>query len=223
MHVFMQFAFNADTLRDYLREEWMTIYDFTYIDEKIIGGVERNLPAIADIVKNIEKRATGKVTSTLSVSSFQGSQPGDGGTMSESRMSAAGETRMSELMSDGGEEERKQKPTEFKPFNLTKPKPKMIPPPEQIKREIKARPCPKNMNKKTLADIEADKKARRDATINAIKGEYEGNDKKRFKLATEGRPTIQRTLKVKEEVEEAIVRELKFQGVKPRRMPDFEK
>ena len=41
-----------------------------------------------------------------------------------------------ELLSEGGEEPKKK--TEFKPFNLTKPKPKMIPPPEQIKREIKA-------------------------------------------------------------------------------------
>lgn len=53
----------------------------------------------------------------------------------------------------------------------------MIPPPEQIKREIKARPAPKNMNKKTLVDIENDKKERRQATINAIRGEYEGNTK----------------------------------------------
>lgn len=44
----------------------------------------------------------------------------------------------------------------------------MIPAPEQIKREIKARPMPKNMNKKTLADIEAEKKARRTATTKAI-------------------------------------------------------
>ena len=71
MHVFLQFAFNADLLRDHLREEWTTLYDFSYIDDKIIGGVERNLPAIADIIKNVEKRATGKVTSALSVSSFQ--------------------------------------------------------------------------------------------------------------------------------------------------------
>ena len=69
MHVFMQFAFNADTLRDNLREEWMTLYDFQYIDEKIIGGVEKNLPAVADIIKNVEKRATGKITSALSASS----------------------------------------------------------------------------------------------------------------------------------------------------------
>ncbi len=69
MHVFLQFAFNADGLREHLREAWMTVYDFTYIDEKIIGGVERNLPAIADIIKSVEKRATGKVTSALSASS----------------------------------------------------------------------------------------------------------------------------------------------------------
>jgi len=91
---------------------------------------------------------------------------------------------------------------------LTKQKPKMIPPPEQIKREIKARPAPKNMNKKTLADIENDKKQRRQATINAIRGDYEGNVKKRFALATEGRPTISKNDRVKEEVEEARVREL---------------
>ena len=46
------------------------------------------------------------------------------------------------------------------PFNLTKPKPKMIPPPEQIKREVIAKPVPKGMFKKTLADIEAEKAER---------------------------------------------------------------
>jgi hypothetical protein len=47
------------------------------------------------------------------------------------------------------------------PFNLTKPKPKMIPLPEAIKREVKANPIPKNQNKKSLADIENEKKSRR--------------------------------------------------------------
>ena len=28
MHVFMQFAFNSETLREHLREPWMNIYDF---------------------------------------------------------------------------------------------------------------------------------------------------------------------------------------------------
>ena len=47
------------------------------------------------------------------------------------------------------------------PFNLTKPKPKMIPLPEAIKREVKANPVPKHLNKKSLADIEDEKKKRR--------------------------------------------------------------
>ena len=51
----------------------------------------------------------------------------------------------------------------------------MIPPPEQMKKEIKARPLPKNMNKKSLADIEKEKKQRRQATANAIRGDYIGN------------------------------------------------
>lgn len=113
--------------------------------------------------------------------------------------------------------------TEFKPFNLTKPAPKMIPVPEVIERGVKARPVPANMNKKTLADIEADKKKRREATINAIKGEYEGNVKKRFQLASETRPTIKKFEKVKQEAEHLVTRDLMFEGVRPRAMPDFEK
>ena len=42
----------------------MSIYDYTYIDEKIIGLVEKNLPNVADILRTVEKRATGKATST---------------------------------------------------------------------------------------------------------------------------------------------------------------
>ena len=95
-----------------------------------------------------------------------------------------------DVLSDGGEEEKKQKKTAFEPFNITKPKPKLIPAPEVIKREVKARPMPANLNKKTLADIEEDKKQRRQATINAIKGEYESNLKKKFALQTADRPTI---------------------------------
>jgi len=101
MHVFMQFAFNAETLREHLREPWMTLYDFSYIDEKIIGGVERNLPAVADIIKNVEKRATGKVTTALSASSRQDSTMG--GELTESGLSAH-DNRMADILSDGGEE-----------------------------------------------------------------------------------------------------------------------
>ena len=71
MNVFLQFLFNGEALREHVRDEWMTIYDFTYIDEKIIGLVEKNLPNVADVLRTIEKRATGKSTNTASLSITQ--------------------------------------------------------------------------------------------------------------------------------------------------------
>lgn len=50
MHAFLQFTFNVEMLREHLREPWMQIYDFQYIDEKIIGGIERNFPSVADLM-----------------------------------------------------------------------------------------------------------------------------------------------------------------------------
>lgn len=66
MHIFLQFVFNADKLREHCRDEWSTIYDLSYIDDKVIGGVEKNLPNVSDILGRVERKATGKVTSTLS-------------------------------------------------------------------------------------------------------------------------------------------------------------
>jgi len=40
----------------------MTCYDFEFIDNKVIGGVEKSLPAVSEIIKHIERKATGKIT-----------------------------------------------------------------------------------------------------------------------------------------------------------------
>ena len=66
MHIFLQFVFNADGLREHVREAWMELYDFQYIDDKIIGGIEKNLPNVSEILRIVERKATGKVQSTLS-------------------------------------------------------------------------------------------------------------------------------------------------------------
>jgi hypothetical protein len=63
------------------------------------------------------------------------------------------------------------------PFNLTKLKPKMIPLPQVIKREIVAAPVPKNMHKISLADIEMKKKQRRLQTASAKRQEYAESEK----------------------------------------------
>ena len=46
----------------------MELYDFQFIDDKVIGGIEKNLPNVAEILRAVERKATGKVTSALSQS-----------------------------------------------------------------------------------------------------------------------------------------------------------
>ena len=66
MHTFLQFIFNTDELRENgIRDGWMELYDFQYIDDKILGGLEKNLANLTTILAQVEKKATGKVTSTL--------------------------------------------------------------------------------------------------------------------------------------------------------------
>jgi len=69
MNVFLLFAFNAELLREHLREKWMEVFDFTYIDDKIIGMVEKNLPSVQEIIRYVEKRATGKNLNALTSAS----------------------------------------------------------------------------------------------------------------------------------------------------------
>ncbi len=83
MNIFLQFLFNADNLRENVREAWMEHYDYVYIDDKIIGGVEKNLPNVAETLATIEKRATGKAVSTMSMTS----QGGDETKMNETGLS----------------------------------------------------------------------------------------------------------------------------------------
>ena len=101
-----------------------------------------------------------------------------------------------------------KKVTETMPFNLTKPKPKVIQQPIALPREHIAKPIPNNLFKKTVKDIEKDKEDRRRAKTEAIRQEYEDNSKKRFELATEKRPTIEKFDKAKEELEAKFQREV---------------
>lgn len=187
MNVFLLFAFNADKLREHMREPWMEFYDFQYIDDKVIGAVERNLPNVADILKGIEKKATGFSKQSLAMTNSNMKANADGDTQSALGQSQSmGGVSMMEgttgtaLAGDLEEEEQayvKKPVTVQQPFNLTKLRPKQIPVPDAIKREVVANPVPRGMFKKTLADIEAEKKERRQATINAVRGDYEGHTK----------------------------------------------
>ena len=127
MHNFLKFIFNADGLREYVREDWMELYDYQYLDDKVIGGIEKNLPNVSEILRHVEKKATGKITTTLSESRESKSNFSD--TQSQAT-GAAGQTgRISAMSATNEGEIASKKVTESRPFNLTKPKPKVIPRP----------------------------------------------------------------------------------------------
>lgn len=122
MHVFLQFIFNLDKLRAHVRADWIKLYDASYIDDKILASVERNLPNVAEILGMVEKKATGHIVSTLTQSSFSAAAAAKGSTGEDSLLKT--------MMED---ETKKRDPTKQKPFNLTKVKPKVIPTPESMK------------------------------------------------------------------------------------------
>lgn len=103
----------------------------------------------------------------------------------------------------------KKAPTQPKPFNLTKPKPKVIPQPEAMAREVKSNPVPKNLFKKSLAEIEQEKADRRAKETENVRKGYQESDKQKFPLETEKRRP-DKFEKAKNEVINMRAEELKF-------------
>ena len=66
-------------------------------------------------------------------------------------------------------------------------------------REIKSNPIPKNLFKKNLAEIEAEKADRRKKESDAVRQGYQESEKQKFALATEMRRP-EKFSKAKEEV-----------------------
>jgi len=63
----------------------------------------------------------------------------------------------------------------------------VIPQPEALPREIKSNPIPKNLFKKNLAEIEAEKDERRKKETQQVGKKYNDSEKQKFPLATEKR------------------------------------
>ena len=202
MHPFLQFIFNAEALREHVRDEWIKLYDYTYIDDKIIGGVEKHLPNVIEVLVSIEKKALGVTQSTFSMAA---AKSGD-------------EALMKSIMED--QSTKKKTPTKPEPFNLTKPKPKVIEKPIPLVRELKANPVPKAIYRKTLEEIEKDKQARRKNKLDVIRKEYEGGSVQMFKLKTA--ETSYDINKVKERISEEEKKMLKFDMKYAKQMPDFD-
>ena len=135
MNVMLQFLFDGNMIEQYLRPEWIKIYDPSYIDDVVIGNIEANLSEVAELLNTISEKATGTKTELTK--------------------------QFSKKEDDEEARKREWKPTKPEEFNLTKPKPKAAPEPFIIERRVEVNPVPKYINKTTLSEIEAEKLSRR--------------------------------------------------------------
>jgi len=61
-----QFLFDVNMLKSHVRDDWCKIYDASYIDEFVIGGLQEKLTKMADLLATVSKKATGKVSELVS-------------------------------------------------------------------------------------------------------------------------------------------------------------
>jgi hypothetical protein len=62
MNEFFKFLLNQDILYGLLREEWVKLYDYEYIDNKLISSLQANAEKVADMLNHVMFKAQGTVT-----------------------------------------------------------------------------------------------------------------------------------------------------------------
>lgn len=139
MNVFLGFLFHPEFMKTWLRDQMLTIYDYTYVDGRLIGtpankqGMHKFLPQIQGVLGELEMA----LRPGTSKSTMKGGTTGGKGTMTMVQTT---------------------KPI---PFNLTQPKPRKPPQPEVvIQTSYQARPMPENLNQTSLGKIEELRKSR---------------------------------------------------------------
>jgi hypothetical protein len=106
--VFVNYVFSQHNLQNWMKPEWLKIYDEDYVDSGLIAGVLKWAESAGQMLTSMEERVYDVA-------------PLDDDT--------------------GGAATTKEKQvTEVQPFNLTKPKPRMVPEPDFIPCGVKANP-----------------------------------------------------------------------------------
>jgi len=192
LNALMRYCFSEEDLNSWVKQEWCKVYDMRYIEDEIIGFLQKKKAEAAPMLEEISLKATGTL----------------GDDMKEK---------------DATRKEISSAPprprTEVRPFNLTQPKPRLIPQPDAISREIKAQPVPEMINKTTLKQVEEEKATRRDGMRTKTQAKY--TKELEFELKTASRPGVNEIQELEQAVNEVRFKECTFQPAasKPYREP----
>lgn len=183
MNEFFKFLFNPEVLTNVLRQEWIKLYDMTFIETKIIGNLLKNSELLSELLNNIMTKAMGEHQMAKETSN----------NLNNSRNS------------DTNKNERKRIVPE--PFNLSQPKPKVIKEPIKIPNKIPAKEIPyEAYYKNSLQKLDEVRKDRLEIIKDSVIKKYESA--KIIELKTAKRPT--NIEKIAKEISEKRESELQF-------------
>ena len=220
MNELFTYLFDEDVLKNKLREKWIKLYDFNFVDNEIIGGLLNTKKNLSDLLTFIYNKAT---ASNLPV------ETKDSQVIPKSDLGIASTTQKTKTktkLEDTKEDKSTSKSKSVKkitvpvPFNLSENKPRVLQEPMAIPNQMKFKPLPlANYHKTSLNEINEKRKEHLQLIKNNI---IERNEKdKGFDLKTDKRPT--NLEKVKEEVENKIKSTLQFNNKYMNPIKDFSK
>ena len=221
MNELFTYLFDENVLKNKLREKWIKLYDFNFVDKDIIGGLLTTKKNISDLLTFIYNKAT---ASHLSVDEKEESAPfpetvGPSttvGTKSKPEETKGGQKFEKEL----SKPKLNKKVTIPVPFNLSENKPRVLQEPMAISNQIKIKPLPlANYKKTSLKEIEEKRKEQLQIIKNNIIEKHK--KAKAFDLQTDKRPT--NIEKIRDEVENKIQSTSQFDNKYMNPIKDFSK
>ena len=221
MNELFTYLFDENVIKNKLREKWIKLYDFNFVDKDIIGGLLTTKKNISDLLTFIYNKAT---ASHLSVDEKEESAPfpetvGPSttvGTKSKPEETKGGQKFEKEL----SKPKLNKKVTIPVPFNLSENKPRVLQEPMAISNQIKIKPLPlANYKKTSLKEIEEKRKEQLQIIKNNIIEKHK--KAKAFDLQTDKRPT--NIEKIRDEVENKIQSTLQFDNKYMNPIKDFSK
>ncbi|KAL1503744.1 hypothetical protein AB1Y20_012214 [Prymnesium parvum] len=193
MSIFLKFLFNQETVNNWLRPEWLKMFEPSFVDEQLIAKLLVFAPNVHNLLQILEGRMASEAA----------------------KKEAAAEAARALAEGRGGKGEH----TTPVPFQLTEPKPRSVPNPEEvITKTFKANKVPTSTYRdaKQLPErIELDQK--KDLNRMQMKAKYSNPKRQPFKLRVTERPS--NLSKVREEVEAAREAECHFEGPKANPVP----
>ena len=221
MNELFTYLFDEDVLKNKLREKWIKLYDFNFVDKDIIGGLLTTKKNISDLLTFVYNKATASNLPVDEKEKEVSVNPPSVAPSTTLKTKTKGEERKDEkYQKEETKPKTNKKVTIPVPFNLSENKPRILQEPMAISNQVKMKPLPlANYKKTSLKDIEEKRKEQLKIIKNNILEKYK--KAKGFELETEKRPT--NFEKIKAEVDEKSEAAKQFNNKYMNPIKDFSK